>query len=132
MDYAQAFSTRTIDREQGWITQALSLRGLPEPMAWELAWFVHQQVADGYSINIDRFQKLRRGLNLAIEHGGPSMRSVRSLTALTHEEWAREVRRASMRTNTSANANLATIVQNSLKHLRIVLPTPITRGSGGG
>lgn len=117
-DYGQAFTTQTIDRTRGWFTQALSFRGLPEPMVWELAWCVHQQVADGYSINIDRFQKLRRGLNLAIEHGGPSVRSVRSLTALTHEEWEREVRSAVMRTNTSTTANLSTLVLHGVKHLQ--------------
>ncbi|MEU8272438.1 hypothetical protein AB0B89_35465 [Sphaerisporangium sp. NPDC049002] len=117
-DYRQAFTVQTIDRERGWFSQALSFRGLPETMIWELAWCVHQQVADGYSVDPARFQQLRRGLSLAIEHGGPRVRHVRSLTALSHEEWAREVRGATMRTNPSGNADLATLVLHSVKHLQ--------------
>jgi hypothetical protein len=84
-DYGQAFIRRTIDKERGWLTQSLSLRGLPEPILWEMAWFVHQQVEDGYSVNPNRLGELRRGLVLAIEHGSPAAREARSLTALTHE-----------------------------------------------
>ncbi|MFI5566840.1 tyrosine-type recombinase/integrase [Streptomyces sp. NPDC051740] len=117
-DYLSAFSRRTIDKERGWFTQSLSLRGLPEPMLWELTWCVHQQVADGYSINTMRMGELRRGLVLAVEHGSPAARSARSLTALTHEEWGREVRGALMRTNASANSHLPVFVENGLKHLQ--------------
>lgn len=117
-DYLHAFSKRTIDKERGWFTQSLSLRGLPEPMLWELAWCVHQQVADGYGINTTRLGELRRGLVLAVEHGGPAARAAVSLTALTHEEWGREVRGALMRTNASANSHLPAFVENGLKHLQ--------------
>ncbi|MEU2990766.1 tyrosine-type recombinase/integrase [Streptomyces griseoincarnatus] len=117
-DYGRAFTKQTIDREKGWYSQAISFRGLPEPMIWELAWCVHQQVAEGYAITTVRFQELRRGLVLAIEHGGPRARSARSLMALSHEEWAREVQRAVMRTDASRNARLGTHVLNSVKHLQ--------------
>ncbi|MFD4791629.1 tyrosine-type recombinase/integrase [Streptomyces sp. NPDC058459] len=117
-DYGRAFTKQTIDREKGWYSQAISFRGLPEPMIWELAWCVHQQVAEGYAITAGRFQELRRGLVLAIEHGGPLARSARSLMALSHEEWAREVQRAVMRTDASRNARLGTHVLNSVKHLQ--------------
>lgn len=117
-DYGMAFTKQTIDREKGWYSQAISFRGLPEPLIWELAWCVHQQVAEGYAITAERFQELRRGLVLAIEHGGPRARSARSLTALSHEEWAREVQRAVMRTDASRNARLVTHVLNSVKHLQ--------------
>ncbi|MGW1982102.1 tyrosine-type recombinase/integrase [Streptomyces collinus] len=117
-DYGRAFRRQTINRDKGWFTQAISFQGLPEPMIWELAWCIHQQVAEGYAITTVRFQELRRGLVLAIEHGGPQARSARSLTALSHEEWAREVQRAVMRTDASRNRNLATHVLNSVKHLQ--------------
>ncbi|WP_231158519.1 tyrosine-type recombinase/integrase [Streptomyces sp. CNZ748] len=117
-DYGRAFTKQTIDREKGWYSQAISFRGLPEPMIWELAWCVHQQVAEGYAITTVRFQELRRGLVLAIEHGGPQAHSARSLMALSHEEWAREVQRAVMRTAASRNARLGTHVLNSVKHLQ--------------
>lgn len=117
-DYRQAFIVRTIDKSRGWFTQSLSLRGLPEPMQWELAWCVHQQVADGYSINTMRLGELRRGLVLAVEHGGQVARAARSLTALTHEEWGLEVRGALMRTNPTANRYLPEWVENGLKHLQ--------------
>ncbi|MEG3626483.1 tyrosine-type recombinase/integrase [Streptomyces poriticola] len=117
-DYLSAFSKRTINKERGWFTQSLSLRGLPEPMLWELAWCVHQQVADGYGINTGRMGELRRGLVLAVEHGGPAARAARSLTALTHEEWGREVRGALMRANASVNSHLPVFVENGLKHLQ--------------
>ncbi|KOV32817.1 hypothetical protein ADK58_05905 [Streptomyces sp. XY152] len=117
-DYLHAFSKRAIDKKRGWFTQSLSLRGLPEPMLWELAWCVHQQVADGYGINTTRMGELRRGLLLAVEHGSPAARAAISLMALTHEEWGREVRGALMRTNASVNAYLPTWVENGLKHLQ--------------
>ncbi|WP_238697098.1 hypothetical protein [Streptomyces sp. E2N166] len=117
-DYLSAFSRRTIDKERGWFTQSLSMRGLPEPMVWELAWCVHQQVADGYNINTMRMGELRRGRVLAVEHGSPAARAARSLTALTHEEWGREIRGALMRTNASANPHLPGFVENGLKHLQ--------------
>ncbi|WP_121711915.1 tyrosine-type recombinase/integrase [Streptomyces sp. E5N91] len=117
-DYGRAFTKQTIDREKGWYSQAISFRGLPEPMIWELAWCVHQQVAEGYAITTVRFQELRRGLVLAVEHGGPQARSARSLMALSHEEWAREVQRAVMRTDASRNVRLGTHVLNSVKHLQ--------------
>ncbi|MGX1854062.1 tyrosine-type recombinase/integrase [Streptomyces sp. NPDC055299] len=117
-DYGRAFRGQTINREKGWFSQAISFQGLPEPMIWELAWCIHQQVAEGYAITTVRFQELRRGLILAIEHGGPQARSVRSLTALSHEEWAREVQRAVMRTDASRNRKLATHVLHSVKHLQ--------------
>lgn len=117
-DYQQAFTTATIDRNRGWFTQSLSFRGLPTPMVWELAWCVHQKVVDGYAINTGRLQDMRRGLALAIEHGTSTARSARSLTALTHEEWEQEVRRALMRTNTSTNAHLPAHVGSSVKHLQ--------------
>ncbi|MFE5604132.1 tyrosine-type recombinase/integrase [Streptomyces coelicoflavus] len=117
-DYRSAFSRRTIDKKRGWFTQALSLRGLPEPMLWELAWCVHQQVADGYGINTMRLGELRRGLALAVDQGGQTARAARSLMALTHEEWGREVRGALMRTDASANSHLPTFVEHGLKHLQ--------------
>lgn len=117
-DYRQAFIVRTIDKSRGWYTQSLSLRGLPEPMTWEMAWFIDQQVADGYSINTNRLGELRRGLVLAVEHGSSVARTARSLTALTHEEWGREVRGALMRTHTSANPHLPGWVENGLKHVQ--------------
>lgn len=117
-DYGSAFRKQVIDREKGWFTQAISFQGLPEPMIWELAWCIHQQVAEGYAITTERFQELRRGLTLAIEHGGPQARSARSLTTLSHEEWAREVQRAVMRTDPSRNRRLVTHVLHSVKHLQ--------------
>ncbi len=117
-DYRHVFSKRTIDKKRGWFTQSLSLRGLPEPMLWELAWCVHAQVADGYSINTLRTGELRRGLVLAVEHGSPVARAALSLMALTHEEWGRDVRGALMRANISANAHLPSYVENGLKHLQ--------------
>ena len=98
VDYREAFTTRTINKNRGWYTQSLNLRGLPEPMLWELAWCIHQQVVDGYSVNTLRLGELRRGLVLAVEYGSPTARGARSLTALIHEEWGREVRSALMRT----------------------------------
>ncbi|MFJ8545950.1 tyrosine-type recombinase/integrase [Streptomyces sp. NPDC093586] len=117
-DYLQAFSTRTTDKKRGWFTQSLSLRGLQEPMLWELAWCVHQQVADGYAVNTTRMGELRRGLVLAVEHGSQAARAAKSLTALTHEEWGREVRGALMRMNASVNAYLPAWVENGVKHLQ--------------
>ncbi|MEV3986246.1 site-specific integrase [Nonomuraea sp. NPDC049758] len=118
VDYGEAFTRRTINKSRGWVTQSLSLRGLPEPMLWELAWCIHQQVVDGYSVNTLRLGELRRGLVLAVAHGTPAAQAARSLTALTHEEWGREVRGALMRTNTTANAYLPAWVENGLKHLQ--------------
>ena len=86
-DYGQAFTAQIQDRERGWSSQAISFRGLPEPMIWELAWCVHQQVIDGYNVDPTRFQQLRLGLTLAIDHGSPRARSARSLTAMSQEEW---------------------------------------------
>ncbi len=117
-DYGQAFTRRTIDKSRGWYTQSLSLRDLPEPMVWELAWCIHQQVADGYSVNTNRLGELRRGLVLAVNHGSSVARAARSLTALTHEEWGREVRGALMRTSASANPHLPSWVENGLKHIQ--------------
>ncbi|MGW4410444.1 hypothetical protein ACWEJ6_40845 [Nonomuraea sp. NPDC004702] len=116
VDYGEAFTRRTINKSRGWVTQSLSLRGLPEPMLWDLAWCIHQQVVDGYSVNTQRLGELRRGLVLAVAHGTPAAQAARSLTALTHEEWGKEVRGALMRTNTTTNAYLPTWVENGLKH----------------
>ncbi|MET9089665.1 tyrosine-type recombinase/integrase [Streptomyces sp. NPDC004237] len=117
-DYAQAFTAQTINRGRGWFSQAISLRGLPEPMLFELAWCIDRQVADGYSISTTRFQELRRALALAVEHGGLAAREARSLTALSHEEWEREVRRAVMCATPSSNAHLPALVLHSVKHLQ--------------
>ncbi|MDH6222952.1 tyrosine-type recombinase/integrase [Streptomyces pseudovenezuelae] len=87
-------------------------------MLFELAWCIDRQVADGYSINPARFQELRRGLVLAVEQGGPAARKARSLTALSHDEWEREVRRAVMCTTPAANTHLPTLVLHSVKHLQ--------------
>ncbi|MFR9794707.1 tyrosine-type recombinase/integrase [Streptomyces sp. MS06] len=117
-DYGRAFRRQTINREKGWFTQAISFHGLPDPMIWELAWCIHQQVAEGYAITPERFQELRRGLVLAIEHGGPQARSARSLTALSHEDWAREVQGAVTRNGSARNRRLVTHVLHSVKHLQ--------------
>ncbi|WP_345680227.1 tyrosine-type recombinase/integrase [Yinghuangia aomiensis] len=117
-DYRQAFAEQAIDKARGWFTQAVSFVGLPEPMIWELAWFVDQQVGDGYAVNPARLNRLRRGLALALEHGGPPARSARSITALSNEEWAGEVRAAGVRAGLSSGENIATVVLHSVKHIQ--------------
>lgn len=117
-DYRRAFVEQVSNREKGWSSQAITFTGLPEPMIWELAWFVDQQVRDGYAINPPRFNRLRRGLTLALEYGGPQARSAQSMTALSNEQWAEEVRAAAVRTNLSSGENIATIVLHSVKHIQ--------------
>lgn len=41
-DYRRAFVEQVNNREKGWFTQAITFSGLPEPMIYELAWFVDQ------------------------------------------------------------------------------------------
>lgn len=96
-DYRQTFSERRVGEGSRWTSQAISLRGLPEPMIWELAWFIHHESTDGHVINTVRFGGLRVGLELATRHGSAAARSARSVMALSKTEWAREVRLARMK-----------------------------------
>lgn len=101
-DYATAFSIRTVGGQrqrdgQPWTSQAVSLRGLPEPMTWELAWYLHQEVGAGHGVHTNTLGGLRVGLELATQHGSAAARAARSVTALSNLEWAREVRLARMR-----------------------------------
>lgn len=102
-DYEQAFVARSGHRlkngrfEKG--TKSLNFRGLPEPMIWELAWFLHQEVADGRNVTTNSIQALKIGMVMATQHGSPAGRAARSFIAMSNLEWAREVRLARMRLN---------------------------------
>lgn len=100
-DYAQSFipcQSGTI-RADGtrWTSQALNLSGLPETMLWELAWYIHQEVADGSTISMTPLRAICRGLTLATSHGSSTGRMARSVTALSPEQWEREARSARLR-----------------------------------
>lgn len=65
-----------------------------------------------------RIQHQSGPVALAVEHGGTAARAARSLTVLSHEEWAREVRGAQMRTNAPGGRGLPDVVEHAIKHLQ--------------
>ena len=73
-----------------WVSSALNMRGLPEPMTQELAWLVHREAELGLRIYPNSFNGATLGLRMATRHGGPAGRSARSLLQLTPEEWSRQ------------------------------------------
>ncbi|WP_156056492.1 hypothetical protein [Streptosporangium roseum] len=96
-DYAQAFRTVKVSQGGQWTSHAVSMRGLPLEMIWEIAWFIHHEVADGHLVNGPRLQATRIGLELATQHGSTAGRAARSVMALSVEAWVQEIRRARMR-----------------------------------
>ncbi|MGW6505890.1 tyrosine-type recombinase/integrase [Nonomuraea angiospora] len=96
-DYAQAFRTVKVGEGGQWTSQAVSMRRLPREMIWELAWFIHHEVADGHVVNGPRLQATRIGLELVTQHGTAAGRAARSVMAMSVEDWVQEIRRARMR-----------------------------------
>lgn len=116
-DYDSAFIAQMTGR--GGTSKTISLRGLPEPMLWELAWLIHEMVVDGRPVKPFRFNAVRRGLTLATRHGSAAARAARSVTALSNEEWAREVRGAQMRIGEDPGSGyIEDNVLHSIKHFQ--------------
>ena len=76
---------------------AISLRELPAPITWELAWLLHREVELGRRLNPSIINRAARVLRAATRHGGPKGRGARSLLALTADEWLKELRRARLK-----------------------------------
>lgn len=118
-DYDGAFIAQIIDKGKGWYSKAISLRGLPEPMTWELAWLIHEAVADGRPVKPFGINAVRRGLTLATRHGSPAARAARSLTAMSSAEWARQVRVAQLRIGEAPGSRyMEQRVLHSIKHFQ--------------
>ena len=83
----------------------MSLRELPEPMTWELAWLLHREVELGRRLNPGIVNRCARVLRAATSQGGPRGRSARSLLALTAAEWLQELRRARLKGSEVALSN---------------------------
>lgn len=77
--------------EPKWFSVALSMRGLPEPMVWELAWLIHREIELGRSIHPSAFNSATSRLRVAVTAGGRKAREAESLLALTPEEWLHHV-----------------------------------------
>lgn len=111
-----------------WTTIALSMRGLPEPMAWELAWLLHREVELGRRVHPVTFNATTRGLRAATTQGGATARAVQSLLQLTPEEWLREAQGARMR---GADLGLSNDdhALHTIRRLQDVLVYPYHRGA---
>ncbi|MEV0314833.1 hypothetical protein [Nonomuraea fuscirosea] len=96
-DYAPAFREFSVGHGEHWTSQAVSPRGIPEEMTWEIAWFIHQEVADGKDVNGRRLQGLRIGLELATLHGSAVARAAHSVMTMSVDEWIRDIRLARMK-----------------------------------
>jgi len=80
-----------------WTTVALNMRGLPEPMTWELAWLVHREAELGRRLYPSSFNGATFGLRMATSHGGAAGRAAVSLMQLTPQEWVHQVQAARLR-----------------------------------
>ncbi|TMR40533.1 tyrosine-type recombinase/integrase [Actinomadura geliboluensis] len=117
-DYVEAFRVSSTDATGTKGSQALNFSHLPEPMGWELAWCIDQEVRAGKPVNPARLRSLVRGLTLATTEGSAAARSARSITAFSHLQWAREVRGAVLRAGIQKQHYSETIVLNSVKHIQ--------------
>ena len=77
-----------------WTSQALSMRGLPDVMVWELAWLTHREIELGRTIHPIPFNAATRVLRTATSAGGPPAKAAVSLLDLTADEWVRQAHRA--------------------------------------
>lgn len=80
-----------------WTTIALSMRGLPESMTWELAWLLHREVELGRRVHPIGFNAATRVLRVATNQGGAPARTAQPLLQLTPEEWLRQAQGARLR-----------------------------------
>jgi integrase len=80
-----------------WTTRYINMRGLPEPMTWEMAWLLHREVELGRFIQPTHFNTATRLLRIATAHGTKRGRHAQSILHLSAEEWVREVQGARMR-----------------------------------
>ncbi|MGP5268552.1 tyrosine-type recombinase/integrase [Brachybacterium alimentarium] len=110
-----------------WTTIALSMRGLPEPMTWELAWLLHREVELGRRIHPNGFNAATRVLRTATGPGGAPARSAQSLLQLTPEEWLRQAHRARLRGAQLGRGNDGNAL-HTIRRLQDVLVYPYHRG----
>lgn len=116
-DYRRVFVERKVGEGGQWTSQALNLQGMPEPMTWELAWFIDREVADGRMIDTARLNTVRIGLTLATQHGSAAARAARSITAFSKDEWAREIRLAQLKLGQDTGAHIPVHTEQSIKRI---------------
>ena len=110
-----------------WTTIALSMRGLPESIAWELAWLLHREVELGRRIHPGLFNSCTRVLRAATNGGGRAARDARSLLHLTPEEWLRQANGARLRGTVLGRSNDSHALP-MIRRLQDVLVYPYHRG----
>lgn len=116
-DYETVLQPRVLRPKEGVperISRAVSFRGLPEPMVWELAWYVHQVASDGGVIWPGSLHNVATGLRRATTDGSAAARRARSITALSTREWEQEARLARMRLGGAAGAACETAIRQRL------------------
>jgi integrase len=113
---------------RGWTSIALNMRGLPEPMVWELAWLIHREVELGRYLRPDVFNSVTRTLRVATGHGGTKAKNARSIMAFAPEGWCREAARARMRGTVELGASNDAKASAGLKRFQDVLVYAYHRG----
>ena len=78
-------------------TVALNMRGLPQPMTWEIAWLLHREIGLGRRVHLGPFNSTMAALRAATSSGGHEARTAESLLLLTPEDWLRHVNVARLR-----------------------------------
>jgi integrase len=110
-----------------WTTIALSMRGLPDPMTWELAWLLHREVELGRRVHPNGFNAATRVLRVATSQGGAPARAAKSLLQLTPEEWLRQTQGARLRGAELGRCNDDNAL-HTIRRLQDVLVYPYHRG----
>ena len=110
-----------------WTTIALNMRGLPEPMTWELAWLLHREVELGRRVHPNGFNAATRVLRVATSQGGATAQTAQSLLQLTPEEWLHQAQGARLRGAELGRGNDDNAL-HTIRRLQDVLVYPYHRG----